>query len=256
VRRICLDPESRLYQDWIFIVPPRIVHLLTADWPSTTVESAVIHPLCYLWEDICEAEKLDTVRTMNPHWLRCFSIAVRMWTTWRPKGVPSAEAGLFTRSALPHIHSEVEIAEWVLYPQQVSVSPTRSSLCFTIATPKISHVGSAFLMTMSALQASCTSKPSRIYPVLICTEVSLRSLMTGNLQGKPTLDASLSHTTSSKRSPLFLSRRLCADRQSLRRFQCGAVSPGVSVDADPDADADIETKTAGHGIVNTPAQRH
>ena len=71
----------------------RIVHQRKADWPATAVEAAVIRLLCYLWEDVRAAEKLETTEVMCAHSLELFLADARGGRVSWSQPVPSFEAG-------------------------------------------------------------------------------------------------------------------------------------------------------------------
>jgi hypothetical protein len=69
--------------------------------------------ICYLWEDVRRAEKLDTVRSMRARGVEIFSMAPSRGMKLRSRSVPSAEAGLIARCTLPHTHRKSVSNKWV-----------------------------------------------------------------------------------------------------------------------------------------------
>ena len=86
---------------------PRIVHQRQADWSTTTAKAAEIRCLCYLWEDVRTAEKLDNAWENYARPLDLSSMEAKGERALRPNTVPSLEARKIARSTLPHIHSGV-----------------------------------------------------------------------------------------------------------------------------------------------------
>jgi hypothetical protein len=138
-------------RDWTFPGLPRIVHHRSTDWPAARLESGEMLSLCYLWEDVRTAEKLDTVRHVYARRPECLSRAHCKGRRLRSRSIPSAEAGLIARCRLPHTHDKSVSSKWVLLLLMASAGPTGASSCLRDINTKDKPRLHCSPMTMSAV---------------------------------------------------------------------------------------------------------
>jgi hypothetical protein len=136
---------------WTFPGLPRIVHQRSADWSAAKLKCEEMLSLCYLWEDVRTAEKLDTAPCMHARQPDRLSRAHCKGRRLRSRSIPSAGAGLIARCPLPHTHEKSVSSKWVLFLLLASAGPTGASSCLSDINTKDKPRLHCSPMTMSAV---------------------------------------------------------------------------------------------------------